>query len=330
MAQPITPEISLQIHCFRDADLCTSVFQEWGVHLRQLQSAPFQAVISRLQMDGLSIGRIAVNCRVEIMGEKPQDSIAFATLIETEGRPHFAHATPLHPNCIFGFDNQRETNLVSSAQGFDFLVVEVDCWLMRSLADQLGYGDLNDAFLRQNIVSVLPEKMNSYYQYLSQIGFLMDHHPQYLQTPEMPRLLRGDLLPLLMNALNHPGKQPKPLRRAEIVSTAQDYMTANLHRPMTLAELSQAVCASRRSLIYGFQDIFGMGPITYLKQQRLNGVRKALLAGNPEYETVANIAHIWGFYSSGHFARDYKALFGETPSETLHQKIQQCNQQCNL
>lgn len=325
MAQSITPEIALQIHCFRDTDLCTSVFQEWGVQFRQLQSEPFQAVISRLQMDGLSIGRIAVNCRVEIIGEKPQDSIAFATLIETEGRPHFAHATPLHPNCIFGFDNQRETNLVSSAQGFDLLVVEVDRWLMRSLADQLGDEDLNDSFLRQNIVSVLPEKMSGYYQYLSQIGFLMDHHPQYLQTPEMPRLLRGDLLPLLMNALSHPGKQPKPLRRAEIVSTAQDYMTANLHRPITLAELSQAVCASRRSLIYGFQDIFGMGPMTYLKQQRLNGVRKALLAGNPEYETVANIAHIWGFYSPGHFARDYKILFGETPSETLRQKNQKCN-----
>jgi AraC family ethanolamine operon transcriptional activator len=330
MTQLLTPEGALQVHCFRDADLCASVFQEWGVQFRQLHPQPFQAAISRFQMDGLSIGRIAVNCRVEIRGEKPQDSIAFATLIEPEGRPHFAHATPLHPNCIFGFDNQRETNFVSSAQGVDVLVVEVDRELMRSLADQLGYEDLNDAFFRQNIVSVLPETMSDYYQYLSQIGFLMDHHPQYLQTPEMPRLLRGDLLPLLMDALSHPSKQLKPLRRAEIVSIAQDYMTANLHRPITLVELSQAVCASRRSLIYGFQDIFGMGPMTYLKQQRLNGVRKALLAGNPKYETVANIAHIWGFYSPGHFARDYKILFGETPSETLRQKNQQCNQKCNL
>ncbi|MGD1939942.1 MAG: helix-turn-helix domain-containing protein [Leptolyngbyaceae cyanobacterium] len=311
--------LSLQTHCFRDADLCASMFHEWGVQFRQLQPKPFQGVVSKMQMEGLSIGRIITNCTVEIIGEKPQDSLAFGIVLEKHDSPHFAHGTPLHPYCIFGFDTQRETNLVSSTTGLSVVVVEVKPQRLRSLAHQLGHHDLDDAFFQRNIVAVSPTQMDIYSGYLRQIVYLMDHHPHCLQTPDMLRLIQGDLLPLLINALSQANRPPSPLRRADIIAIAQNYMTANLHRPITLTELSKAVCVSRRSLIYGFQDLFGMGPMTYLKQQRLNGVRKALLTGNSQYETVTNIAHIWGFHSLGHFARDYKLLFGESPSDTLRQ-----------
>jgi AraC family ethanolamine operon transcriptional activator len=32
---------------------------------------------------------------------------------------------------------------------------------------------------------------------------------------------------------------------------------------------------------------------------------------------VADIAIRWGFWHMGQFARDYRAMFGELPSETL-------------
>ena len=33
---------------------------------------------------------------------------------------------------------------------------------------------------------------------------------------------------------------------------------------------------------------------------------------------ILNIANDWGFWHMGQFAADYKSLFGELPSETLH------------
>jgi AraC family ethanolamine operon transcriptional activator len=311
------PNLSLQTHCFRDADLCSSMFREWGLQFRQLAPKPFQGVVSRWHSDGFSVSRFHANCRVEIIGEKPRDALAFCSILETQSRPHFTHEIRLQPNYIFGFDAQRETNVVSSAGGFHMLMVQVDKRHWQVLTEQLGEAALDDAFLRQNIVAVPPDDINGYRQYLSQILYLIDHQPSYFQSPENTRLIAGDLLPLLCDALRPPHQTPKPLRRAEIVAQARDYMTANLDRPITLAELSIAVHASRRSLIYGFQDIFGMGPMAYLKQQRLNGVRQALLLADPEHETVANIAHAWGFYSLGHFAHDYRGLFGEAPSATL-------------
>ena len=135
----------------------------------------------------------------------------------------------------------------------------------------------------------------------------------------MPTLIRHDLLPLLINTLQDVTKLkvPSPLRRAEIVRDAQEFIQANLHRPLTLKDIYQAVFASKRALIYGFQDIFGMGPMSYLKIQRLNGVRRALLVANPKSHQVQDIAYGWGFWHLGHFSHDYKQMFGETPSKTL-------------
>lgn len=48
---------------------------------------------------------------------------------------------------------------------------------------------------------------------------------------------------------------------------------------------------------------------------RLNTVRRALREGDA-LATIADIAARSGFWHMGHFSHDYKALFGETPSQT--------------
>jgi AraC-like DNA-binding protein len=42
-----------------------------------------------------------------------------------------------------------------------------------------------------------------------------------------------------------------------------------------------------------------------------------LLAADGRTTTVSEIALKWGFYHMGRFAIRYKALFGESPSQTL-------------
>jgi AraC family ethanolamine operon transcriptional activator len=73
------------------------------------------------------------------------------------------------------------------------------------------------------------------------------------------------------------------------------------------------------ALRYGFQECFGPGPATYLKIQRLNGVRRQLKASAGKGITVSAIALQWGFWQMGQFAKDYKKMFGECPSATLRE-----------
>jgi AraC family ethanolamine operon transcriptional activator len=94
-------------------------------------------------------------------------------------------------------------------------------------------------------------------------------------------------------------------------------MVANLEKSLTLKQLAKNLESSSSALSYGFQDLFGLSPLRYLKVRRLHAVRQHLKARDPENCTIAILASQFGFYSPSHFTRDYKAMFGELPSETL-------------
>ena len=94
-------------------------------------------------------------------------------------------------------------------------------------------------------------------------------------------------------------------------------MIAHLTEPLTLQELCSVSGRSKRSMIYHFSDVLGITPMAYFKLQRLNAVRRALKAANPDTTRVLDIAADFGFYHMGHFAVDYRELFGVLPSVTL-------------
>ena len=109
------------------------------------------------------------------------------------------------------------------------------------------------------------------------------------------------------------------LTRFQIVKQAENYMMENLDKPLTLKDLCLALHISSRPIFYGFKEIFGITPMAYLKIYLLHGVRRLLKASDPEKTTVMEIARQFGFWSPGHFTRDYKTMFGELPSKTIKQ-----------
>jgi AraC family ethanolamine operon transcriptional activator len=90
--------------------------------------------------------------------------------------------------------------------------------------------------------------------------------------------------------------------------------------PLTVAELCTRLHMTRRTLQNCFHDTLGQSPASYLRSLRLNAVRRALRESPPS-ATVADIAAGWGFWHMGHFSQDYKALFGETPSQTRRHSL---------
>ena len=60
-----------------------------------------------------------------------------------------------------------------------------------------------------------------------------------------------------------------------------------------------------------------MGPIRYLTLRRMHLARRALLGADPSKATVTQIATDYGFWELGRFSVAYRALFGESPSDSL-------------
>ena len=95
-------------------------------------------------------------------------------------------------------------------------------------------------------------------------------------------------------------------------------MEAHIDEAITVADLCIELGVSRRTLQYSFQDVLDLNPVKFLRAIRLNAVRRALKAADQRSgATVADIAARWGFWHLSHFSAEYKAMFGELPSETL-------------
>jgi AraC family ethanolamine operon transcriptional activator len=116
---------------------------------------------------------------------------------------------------------------------------------------------------------------------------------------------------------NMPQRRRRPPSRVQIVRQADDYLQANPARPIYTDELCSALGVSASCLHGAFEATFGLSPHRYLKLRRMTMVRIMLLSGSDPWHSVKSAALSHGFWHLGQFAHDYRALFGESPSETL-------------
>lgn len=307
---------------FSDVDHFGAALAASGFQLTQLSRGAFQGYLaSWIISPNLTVTRQQASQSLQVINEKQPNCFRFVIFLDTPDRPGFARDRPLVASAIFGFDIERPVHLITSPDGQDQCKIDVSKVVFQHYAALAHRYDLDEDFLQRNMVVPAMERFVPLRNYLHQL-FQARAGQIFGQTPQAAALLEQDLMPLLIDALppTRQTKAPCPYRRADLVSTAKAYIMANLDQPLTLAQICQAVCTSQRSLQYGFQDMLGMGPMAFVKVQRLHGVRRSLLYADPMPETVASIAQQWGFLSLGHFSRDYKNLFGESPSQTLQRR----------
>ncbi len=107
------------------------------------------------------------------------------------------------------------------------------------------------------------------------------------------------------------------MRRQKVVEAAEEYLQENPDDAPSIADLCEITHASERTLSYACHTIYDTSPALYLKSVRLNRVRNDLKRMSLPETSVQAVANTWGFWHMGHFAKDYKTLFGGLPSETL-------------
>ncbi len=98
------------------------------------------------------------------------------------------------------------------------------------------------------------------------------------------------------------------------VRRAEDYLRHHYAEAVTVEKLAAIAGVSVRTLFSGFRDFREVTPMTYLRRVRLDKARQALQRG--EAAGVTKVALDCGFSHLGRFAAQYRAQFGELPSET--------------
>lgn len=106
-----------------------------------------------------------------------------------------------------------------------------------------------------------------------------------------------------------------PGASAARLQTAEHWVRTRLFAPLALEDLARAAGVSSRTFYMDCMRQFGVGPMTWLRDLRLDSARRKLLS-DPECK-ITDVAIDCGFGHLGRFSAYYQRRFGELPRETV-------------
>ncbi len=307
-------------HC-RDTDQQAAVLRAWNQSYCQLSPGSFNGSVTAIDTGAVHIVVERLNRAVLQQGALSPDCVAVGVPLQLEGHSLLcgqrSHIDGLH--------------VFSGADGFEFrspeqhLVVDIEFYPARfqhpalrealaRIADRLGG--------RATVLDMPLGRMDGLRQMLRDMLAAVSAAPDLLDSAPVCEAFEKSLVYGLLDLL-----EAEPLREAaaplgsnrnwRLVQAARAQVEqAASDCPLSVGELVAGLGVSRRSLQYAFQDALGVNPAAYLRAERLNRVRRAL----GDADSVTEAATRFGFWHFGHFANDYRALFGELPSDTYRQR----------
>ncbi len=303
-----------------DADALLGVVNGTRFEQRLLGGGQFTATLQRLQFPRCTLDCGAYSLPVYAQGGFGSEVMAIALAVRSS-QSMWANGTEVECGRLMLFAEDHPLDVRSMPGQWQWCVVLI----RRELLLQL-------AIFRHGREPALPQRgwqpvgprgaTNSNLRY----GILRTLHRAAHWNERTPlqdvRAAEDQLLGLfvdsMMAALHAPpGCKPRAdVRRSELLRRADAYMTDRMADDLSLSTLCAAMGIGPRQLERLFQQTHGLGPCHWLKLTRLNEARRRLRAGAAQ-GCVTSVAMQLGFSHLGRFAGEYKALFRETPRETL-------------
>jgi len=110
-------------------------------------------------------------------------------------------------------------------------------------------------------------------------------------------------------------------RLAPIVRRAERRFVEANAEPVSLADLCAAAGVGKSTLYRAFTQVCDAPPLEYFRRRRLTRARSLLIGADaPDRGGVKRAALDVGLTELGRFSVEYRRLFGESPSTTLHSR----------
>jgi AraC family ethanolamine operon transcriptional activator len=148
--------------------------------------------------------------------------------------------------------------------------------------------------------------------------------PARLSHPAAQRQAEADLQQAVAKLLQTLVPAPKTTRgrplmdRREIVNRLHTELEGLPSESLTAPELAQRLGIAERTLRLVCRQTLGLGPARYLKLRQLRLARRQLRDRRHSAQTVTELLSSLGIWQFGRFAGEYKAIYGELPSQTFH------------
>jgi AraC family ethanolamine operon transcriptional activator len=293
----------------------TRLLGDWGWELSQLEEGYFRGSATVLRLCSLLVGKVKFNravlqrirclphCGTLIMGARSSSAIFVAGQLLR------------HSDCVV-LDAGAEIELLCHGPG---TVIALSlCAPAAAVLSNVAWGQPLALPGRARLIRVNADTLNSLQDCINYA------EGQSKTSPCLPPLATALVALRLLLCLNAAMATAvltdvealRPTRRRAAVERARAYIREYLTEPTRLIDLCRHAYIQQRSLEYGFRDIVGLSPMTYIKMLRLGEVHRRLLTDPPAVSSISNLALDSGFHHLGQFAADYKRLFMENPSAT--------------
>lgn len=280
----------------------------WDIGFRQLDAGREFIPARLLAGDHVAVLRMTLNRGYHQCAYPPPGTITFG--IPEQGVEDWFGAT--YPDqSILPFNQASGIDLVSR-EGFLAYTISFTEDFLRDVSDAFQL-PLADILYRPSSGALIPDS-----QPVQKLRFLIRsyfHENPTLIDNEQEIELAVELLRAGLGKVAT-AESCAPVARRKAIVLALDYIDACKEEVIKVSELSSAIDIPRRTLNRAFHERFGLGPKAYLNRLRLAAARNQISSGNEDI-VIADVANQQGFWHMGQFARDYRLLYGELPSETL-------------
>jgi AraC family ethanolamine operon transcriptional activator len=287
--------------------------------MRQMSPGKLHARINFVELNGLLLNREHWSHSVSAIGATPAGYLALGgPCTERTFKWHGTEVDSQH--FIYGFDAADAQFLVPGGEEHWVILVPKDL-----IISHLGEESAADLLHKQGVLRHTPKQRRQLITLVNQslVKLPEDSKAQvYGQTRET---IRSELLDIITETLclnDTSQKHSTPKKRYIACRKAIIYAT-DLNTPIRVPELAAVAGVSQRVLELGFQETLGMSPQKFLRLDRLNKMHRDLRSTQAACSKVTDICNRWGFHELGRTAVEYKRVFGESPSSTLHHGIQQ-------
>lgn len=290
----------------------------WSLEFTQLSSGRFDGSLIDIRLDRMQILRDVANTALAKRGRAWDGSIVFSLPIEAQGEGRFAGRPLVFPACLVT-DGQDLVELCTP-QSLDLACIAVNrSWLLemaeaqgRKLAAQRLRSGRTGLHGSTPTMRRLKHAVADVFADLPRLTQALDHAGS---RGGLENALADLLLDTLSAEEGEPVSTVTPQKK--IADRARAYVMEHAERQPTIDDICRHVGVSRRKLQNCFHDAFGFSPTQFLRMMRLDGVRRDLRAAAGGAVSIGEIASRWGFWHWSRFAGEYRALFGELPSQTL-------------
>lgn len=293
----------------------------WSQDYTQLDKGQFSGSITSVASRGVQIFREAMNRSVDELASAPPDSyvIGLPTIVEGDA---LWSGNKLSKNSLITLDRNDEL-LFRTSHSSEITCAVISDERLEEYAERVEKVDLRPLMNKVNPVEALPPAIQSQLLAILYIGteHMVRNNEQGIDHPHSWRQFEDNVFSICVQALvatsNNNSRHHEYRVHRYIVKSVRELTLSQFCDPLTIGDICLKLNISRRSLNHAFQQVLGITPVAYMRNIRLHKIRAELQYKSEQINNIACVASHWGFWHMSLFARYYRELFGECPSETL-------------